>query len=503
MSTYPNYVSSGATGEQSFITPVGLAFTLAMGVLMLILPRRYALLPVIALTCFMPLGEQVLVLGFHFTMLRLLVAFGWVRVFMRREFVGLKLNPIDTALLWWTLSCLIINTLLWQTADALVYRLGQCYNTIGMYFLFRFVVRDFDDVKRVFKITATLIVPLAAAFVWEWVTGRNAFASFGVVNPIAQVRNGIVRCEGPFAHPILAGTFAATLLPFFVALWKQGRGNKLLAGLAILSSTIITLTAGSSGPFMTYLVAVGAMAMWPLRRYMRRLRWGFALALICLHMVMKAPVWFLIGRADIFLGSTGWHRAVLIDRAITHFRDWWLLGTQSTEGWGYWLHDVTNEYVWEGVNGGLLTLILFLTIIVRSFRAIGRALRALPDQPVGARLCLWALGTALFAHTVTFLSIQYFDQNFVNWYLLLAMISTATGAFISVPKHTAVATMRPYASAGVGAHSVIGKWTAAACTISPPPLRGQAAAHLAPKMGTAGTQTTLYNTAKSTHHEPQ
>src|SRR6202040_4190277 len=85
----------------------------------------------------------------------------------------------------------------------------------------------------------------------------------------------------------------------------------------------------------------------------------------------------------------------------------------------------TNQFVWEGVNGGLLTLLLFALIIVLSFQAVERAARA--SQAVPARnysLLVWSLGAAMFAHCASFLSITYFDQNVVNWYLLLALCST-------------------------------------------------------------------------------
>ena len=38
---------------------------------------------------------------------------------------------------------------------------------------------------------------------------------------------------------------------------------------------------------------------------------------------------------------------------------------------------------------------------------------------------MWALGSALFAHVVSFFGISYFDQTIVAWYALLAMISAA------------------------------------------------------------------------------
>jgi hypothetical protein len=50
---------------------------------------------------------------------------------------------------------------------------------------------------------------------------------------------------------------------------------------------------------------------------------------------MKAPVWFLIARIDLAGGSSGYHRAMLIDTFLRHFGDWWLLGTKDAFSWGW------------------------------------------------------------------------------------------------------------------------------------------------------------------------
>jgi hypothetical protein len=173
--------------------------------------------------------------------------------------------------------------------------------------------------------------------------------------------------------------------------------------------------------------------MRPWRKYLPFAGRVFAIGLIALHLVMKAPVWFVIARIDIFSGSTGFHRAYLIDQAIAHFSDWWLLGTKSIDSWGQdQLHgDITNEYISQGVRGGLLTMVLFILIIVVCFRIVGR-LQAYKDLPIAMRTCAWALGAALFAHVLSYLSVSYFDQNLVIWYLLLAMISSTLAASAAI-----------------------------------------------------------------------
>ena len=187
------YVTDGTT----FVNPVGLVFTLVMGLLLIVLPRRYALIPVIMLTCYMTMGMRIMVVGLNFTMLRILLLFGWARLILRGEFRSIKLNRIDKALLWWTLSSIVTYFLLWQTYDAFKDKLGLAYNAIGFYFLFRFLVRDLDEVVQVLKITAILLVPLAGSMLMEKATGRNSFALFGGVSPVTIVRREFCVVRAP------------------------------------------------------------------------------------------------------------------------------------------------------------------------------------------------------------------------------------------------------------------------------------------------------------------
>jgi hypothetical protein len=175
--------------------------------------------------------------------------------------------------------------------------------------------------------------------------------------------------------------------------------------------------------------------MWPLRRNMRLIRRGAIVALICLNFVMKAPVWFVLARVDVFSGSTGYHRALLIDSAIKNLKDWWLIGSKSTAAWedeDQHLFDVTNQYLVVGSEGGLISMLLFIWIIARSFRYVGLSEQTAEEweRPPSEQFLIWGLGASLFAHVVSYMSVSYFDQNIVNWYLLLAIIATIGHEFL-------------------------------------------------------------------------
>jgi len=171
---------------------------------------------------------------------------------------------------------------------------------------------------------------------------------------------------------------------------------------------------------------------------MKTVRWVILIGLVSLHMIMKAPVWFLIGRLAEFTGGTGWHRSELIDTAIRHFNEWWLVGTTYTAHWMSYtsfdpnMADITNQFILEGVNGGIWRMGAFIIIIVLCYSGLGKSNLILKDQPIDLRIFSWSLGAALFTHIMSFLSVSYFDQIIVFWYLLLAMISILSST-INIP----------------------------------------------------------------------
>jgi hypothetical protein len=158
---------------------------------------------------------------------------------------------------------------------------------------------------------------------------------------------------------------------------------------------------------------------------------------------MNAPVWFLIARVDIVGGSSGYHRARLVNDFITHFPDWWLVGTIENARWGNTMWDLSNQYVAEGEVGGLVTFVCFLALICICFSRIGTARKSVEGDR-SKEWYFWILGATLFSHVVGFFGISYFDQTRVSWFALLAIIVIATAPYIvKVPvKHFVRAPVR-------------------------------------------------------------
>lgn len=413
----------------STVTASSLVLTLCLGLLLIGLPRRYALAPLLIGGCYMTLGQVLIVSGMHFYLIRILIIFGLIRLVFRNEILSVNLNIIDKLLI----AGVVVQSFLYILFDGtnvnLVERLGAAYNALGIYFLVRALVRDFDDVVHTVKMLGIIIIPLAVLLAVEYMTGKNPFFVFGGVPEFAGIRDGKIRCQGPFRNPILAGTFGATAVPLFVGLWVYSTRDRFLAVGAILAATIIVFASSSSGPLMAYLASVVGLLCWRARDNMRAIRWGAVVIVVALHAVMKAPVWFLISKLSEITGGTGWYRSALIDAFINNFDEWWLIGTGYTAHWmptGIAIDptraDIVNQFVAQGVNGGLLGLSLFIWLIVSCFKTTGVAIRTEALDSFQEKFMIWSLGCTLLSHVVSFFSVTYFDQIIIFWYMLIAMI---------------------------------------------------------------------------------
>ena len=414
------------------MNPAGISLVILCAAIIFMLPRRGAVLGVMLTVCYVTQRQQVDVLGFHFTLIRIALMVGLIRVLVRGEIRQLQLNAIDKAILAYATALVVIYTLRLGTTEAFVFVLGCAYDILLSYFVFRCLITSAADVTGVLSGLAFLIVPLALLMCWEATGAKNVFSVFGGVAEFAEVRDGHVRCSGPFRSPITAGSLGASFAVLYLGLWWRDRGRRpLLIGLA--ASLAILIMSHSSGPILAFGGGLIALAFWRLRGQMRRVRWGIALTLVGLHLVMKAPVWFLIAKVSDIVGGGGYHRAALIDQFINHFWSWGFLGTSDTGGWMATtlldgMADLTNAFVAAGVSAGLVGFLLFVSIFVKSFQLLGRARQtAVAAADSAAEWLTWVLGAALFAHALNIISVTYFDQMYAAYYMFLALVAAVAG----------------------------------------------------------------------------
>jgi hypothetical protein len=395
-----------------------------LGLLALFLPRRFSLIPVLALVCLVPSAQRLTVLGLDFTILRIMVLIGGFRILVRGEVGEIRWQAPDTVMVLWCFAYSAAYILLWGTFGSAIWVSGKMFEGLGLYFIIRCLLRSWDDLRIFSLALVALSVVVSIALVYESLMARNLFSIFGGVPETPAIREGRLRCQGAFPHPILAGCFWVALMPYMIALWwRRYRFYRSAAAIGAACSIIIIITCASSTPIISLMAGIGAGAWFLLRHYTALLRYAVLGGLVVLHLFMKSPVWFLLARIDVSGGSTGYHRSLLIDRAISNFSEWALIGTKSTEHWDDYgaLKDVTNEFVLTGVRGGFLGLALFVLIIWMCFGRVGRLWRSAGSDYVKS-VAAWALGVSLLCHVTSFMAVSYYGQVIFGWYFSLAVI---------------------------------------------------------------------------------
>jgi len=429
----------GDTG-QTFLPFTALAFTLLMGLLLFGLPRRQAFVPLLMAGVLAPMHLRVVVAGFDFYILRIMILVGWVRVLLRSEHTGFKANALDKAVALWVGAMVFSYILQYHTLGALVNRMGFAYTALGSYFLIRVLAEPDAAIERILKAFVPAVVLLAVCMAIEHATGSNVVSRIlAGLKQVPSARAGEFRSQASFAHSICAGTFGATTLPLVVALWWSDRASRELVILGVVAAVTVTLTSSSSGPVISCMAGIGGLCLWYARRYLRSILYGAVLLTFGLQLVMRAPVYVLVFRLSKLTGGSGWHRYSLIDNFIRRFSEWWLCGARATGHWGHNMWDTANMYVKMGVRGGLLTFALFIYVIYVGFKHLGTSMQAAEDKPRVQRV-YWAIGSSLFAHVVAFFGTSYWDQMILAWYALLAIIATTGMASEPVSPESSIAT---------------------------------------------------------------
>jgi hypothetical protein len=430
---------------------------LVLGFLLLILllaPRRVALLAMLAGVLYLTQAQSVNVLGFNMYALRFLELAGFVRVMARREFTFNRLNRIDGALLFFYGYTTIVFLL--RSSENQAYQIGRAVDACFSYFTFRGLLGGGEEFRKFLRDFVILLFPFVLFLLVETVTERNPILSMAGVSQGHLSRGGRVRCLGTFQFAALLGSLGATFLPLYMAL-AFAKAGRLVAALGIGLCLLIVWASNSGGPINCAAVALVAWILWTQRQNMKRVRRGIVAVIVLLALFMKAPIWYIPMKLSAFTGGTGWHRSYLMEKAYQEIANWGLAGMaiENTADWlPYGLEttgnaDITNEYISFGLAAGVPAIALFVFVLTCAFRALGNALaaaRAGPGASLETELLLWGLGAMLVAHVVNWFGCSYYDQFKVVFFLQLAAISTLAG---SAPQAILLAD-RPMASSGRG-----------------------------------------------------
>lgn len=189
--------------------------TCLLALLIIILPRKYMMLPFILAACFIPSDQRIIISDSDFTPLRILVLMGFFLVLFQWQ-PQFRFTIFDFLVFSFAIIGAIVYCIQWGTSKALIHQSGILFDIFGMYIIFTIGLQSWDRIHFALKVFAVCSIVTAFFIAIEWSTGKNSFAVLGKVQTV--IRDGRYRCEGPFPHSIISGLFWGMLVPMFMAI---------------------------------------------------------------------------------------------------------------------------------------------------------------------------------------------------------------------------------------------------------------------------------------------
>lgn len=285
----------------------------------------------------------------------------------------------------WSALALIVNHGVgqtWQPAGIFI------VEGLGAYLLARVLIRSEADFRYFVSRFLLLMVPFALLGLVESTTGNKVFLE--IFRPLGNVyyfvymeqRWGLDRAQGPFAHPILFGMFAATGigLGFYLI-----AGRRIGAALRVCAAPLLGVFFSlSSGAF----VAVGIQAIlmvWDRTTRSIPRRWGLFMGLVTFFYITidllsnRSPVTIFISIATFNLAAA-WNRVLIWEYGTAEVRRHPIFGIGLDE-WerAFWMStSMDNFWLLIAVRYGLPSLIFLVVAIIWIMRKVGAAGRADP-----------------------------------------------------------------------------------------------------------------------------
>jgi hypothetical protein len=178
---------------------------------------------------------------------------------------------------------------------------------------------------------------------------------------------------------------------------------------------------------MMVIVAILCLAMEKHPAWIKPALIGLGLSCILVAAASNRPFYHIFFSYMDPLGGSGWHRAKLIDLAIEHLGEWWLIGYGGRDpDWGgelgMGITDITNQYLVAGVEYGILGVIMLCGVLAVALRGIVSLYKRSADRELRS-LC-WSFGSMVVSVAVVWTSVSFFGPPTQLFYSILGMIGS-------------------------------------------------------------------------------
>lgn len=411
--------------DTTIVHPLALVIFLAAAAWLFMGPRGKISWSLLVIACLISTAQRFSIITLDFGFIRAIGTLALIRILTYGELRSIRPHLADKAMLGFIVA-MIFFTVAREGISGATQKAGVGLACFSVYWIGRSSIRSGHDLRMMMVAIGVLAIPVSIFMTIEQATGRNNFSLFGGVSEFTAIRDGKLRSQGSFCHPIIAGVFFASFAPLSIGvILSKSRGMiSLLSGWICLGlSAVIILMTNSSTPIAGLMLGVLAWCTFKFRRNLKTYLYVIVVLMIVGHFASSRGIHNVIFTKIDFTGSsTGMHRYLLIDGMLQNIPRWMILG-DTNPGYNKSFRDITNMYVMAGLTGGMVALTLLIVLIVQAFKSCTKAVRnARNRQDI---MTYYGLGCALFVMCVSFTAVACYGEGIVPFYMLV-------GAAISV-----------------------------------------------------------------------
>ena len=405
--------------DQSYVHPLALLIFVLAAIWIFVGPSNKITWSVIAIACLVSVAQRISVLTLDFDFIRAIGTLGLIRILVYGELRTIKPNLGDKLILGYVttlIGCSLINGGLSEATT----RGGLCLSYFSIYWIGRSSIRTVQDLKLMLTFIGVVLIPVAIFMTIEKLTGRNYFSIFGGISTLTAMRDGKLRAQGGFTHPIIAGVFFAGLAPiaFGVILSKAKGLPSLLAGwITLILSLVVILMTASSTPVAGFLIGVMSWCTFKIRWHLKTYLYVLGFMAVVVHFVANNGLHgVLFTKIDFTGSSTGYHRYMLVQGMLDNIPNWVVTGSPGAK-YNKAFRDITNMYVLSALTGGLLALVLQIMMVIQALKGCVASVRkAITRQDL---VISYGLGCGLVVMIASFTAVSCYGEGIVPFYLLV------------------------------------------------------------------------------------
>jgi hypothetical protein len=417
--------------------PLSLAIAVLGSILCLILPRRWAIVPLALSICAYPstllVPPQAMSLSPQRIIALVLIARCLLQSSIRKEFHWRLVD--SAAVLYFTL--ITVSLLLTQKpAEVINNRAGFFLSALVPFWCVRFLIIDRQSLYCLLKGWLCAAVPLACLGLYQMQTGKSPYFSimqYGLLWGYVKDRItdkrlflGVMRFRAfaPFLQFIMFGWFFAILVtPCTNLFWEKRKIFPWIIPWLFLPLGVITSI--SSGPMSGAAISFAIALAFPLRRYWKFAVGAVALAYLVTMFGSNRGLMEIIASFGTMDPLSSWYRVSLQRYTLSQggMKGHWFAGYGEVPLVYAEFHDLCIHWIWLLVIHGVMGLVGFYSLVAASAWSLwkGKA----KAQSTQDHWLLWTLMATLIASLLGMLLVTLFSEMYFIYHMFLAILANS------------------------------------------------------------------------------